>query len=571
MSLARSVHDLRNHETPKTVLSTNVPAVKMDTKPTKVLGISVGNAELQQLKKEWTEKDQELPWVCLKTFKTHVLQELRDELVHELKGLQPIETQHTMVLAMPFEMISAECPALEVLRESLAGDELRHLIEEITSSALPKSKPRCSLVAVPPGGHVLPQSFGGTPGSLGFTLFLVEDWWAESDGGILELFGDEGSATARILPRASELVLYRAKACAITRVLSDEAPQLAVHAIYPGEEDAWVPRAIFDQPFLTCDLNPRSHSKFNSDDHATLEALVSSKYLETSQLDSLCCKFEDDSKLILPGFLHSDIATEISAALGRTDARGSVGAIGGGWRLVGPVLHRRCCDFRVRKSLKGRRFRHLRRLGRQLKATSPAGRALAQIAKKLTSPAFVRYIERLTGLRGLGCLAGWIRRFRPGLDYERPTCATKAQLDVVLSFETSLATVNTSLRPSRRSRWKDLGGAVLYSEKDAGQRTAEAAGLLAGPDGVPCAAPVFLRLPLRNNCLHLVLRDPETSQSIEVSKSSRWEIRFALPVDSVDVDLTDMAEGSPSQDVLKRRKRRRTPKASEKKRSRNFW
>ena len=93
---------------------------------------------------------------------------------------------------------------------------------------------------------------------------------------------------------------------------------------------------------------------------------------------------------------------------------------------------------------------------------------------------------------------------------------------------------------ARRRRLRSLGGAEVYAERDAGERTAEAAGLLAGANGVPCAPEVLLRLPLANNILRLVLRDAQTSHGTEPlasrSSTSRWEIRLALPTELEEED-----------------------------------
>ena len=117
----------------------------------------------------------------------------------------------------------------------------------------------------------------------------------------------------------------------------------------------------------------------------------------------------------------------------------------------------------------------------------------------------------------------------------------------MLAFESLPGTVR-----ARRRRLRSLGGAEVYAERDAGERTAEAAGLLAGANGVPCAPEVLLRLPLANNILRLVLRDAQTSHGTEPlasrSSTSRWEIRLALPTELEEED--EVEEISP--------KRRRT-------------
>lgn len=96
---------------------------------------------------------------------------------------------------------------------------------------------------------------------------------------------------------------------------------------------------------------------------------------------------------------------------------------------------------------------------------------------------FLFFPSKWRGVKGAPA-APVLRRFRPGLDYER-SATSGAQLDAVLSFETTA--------PRRKRRLRLLGGAECYAEQDAGERTAEAAGLLAGANGVPCAPEVLLR------------------------------------------------------------------------------
>ena len=73
---------------------------------------------------------------------------------------------------------------------------------------------------------------------------------------------------------------------------------------------------------------------------------------------------------------------------------------------------------------------------------------------------------------------------------------------------------------------------------------------------------MLLRLPLANNVLRVVLRDLQTSHSIEPlagdARTSRWEIRLALPVQELE-DL-EPDELEPEEEPVTRRKRRRRSK-----------
>eukprot|EP00435_Cladocopium_sp_Y103_P038492 s1044_g10.t1 len=517
MMLAERVHQLA-HSPLDAGKPLQTPPVAATLDDCLAMKVSVGEAELNRLRQQWAQGNPLGRVSAVKAYPADELDDLRDQLVSELKGLQAIETQHTVALVLPFCEISGETiSALKVLRATFEGGQWRDLVGKITGCNL-RVAPNCALVAVPPGGHVFPQCFGGIGKvGVGFTLFLTESWWTEGDGGILELFEDDARST-KIVPKGGQLYIYQAAACGITRVVSDEAPQLAVHGIFvQADAPSWLPGGS-SELFASCQL---STGDFSAEDRELLEAVIAPKYLDLGQMESLCQQFEEESQLRLPGFLRSDCLGKISAALREGDSKDD---LGNGWQLLGPVLHRRVCAF-------GKVWKGKKRLASQC----PAGKALAQLAKVLASPAFLRYLGRLTAVKGTSDLAVCIRRFRPGLDYERPTCTAQAQLDVVLAFESLPGTVR-----ARRRRLRTLGGAEVYAERDAGERTAEAAGLLAGANGVPCAPEVLLRLPLANNVLRLVLRDAQTSHGTEPlasrSSSSRWEIRLALPTELEEED-----------------------------------
>ena len=102
-----------------------------------------------------------------------------------------------------------------------------------------------------------------------------------------------------------------------------------------------------------------------------------------------------------------------------------------------------------------------------------AGQELAKVARLLASENFRHYLQQVTGLELSKTQTSpshlWIRCFRPGVHYERPSCTSNAQLDVLLTFDT--------LGKRRKGRRSRLGGADVYAEKDAGERCAEAAGV----------------------------------------------------------------------------------------------
>ena len=205
MMLADRVHRLAQgdgtshhgtSEVEKTCKPSNFPVEK--------LKLEVDEMTLKELREEWRglRSGQVLQ---MEPFESEIL-ELRDELVEQLHGLQAIETQHTMAFVLPLtEPSESEVETLgplEKLRCTFQGDEMRKLLENITTLTDLRS-PSCALIAVPPGGHIFPQHFPGLFNKgLGFTLFLTETWWnAEDHGGYLEIFGSDMSVATEVKPQ----------------------------------------------------------------------------------------------------------------------------------------------------------------------------------------------------------------------------------------------------------------------------------------------------------------------------------------------------------------------------------
>lgn len=186
---------------------------------------------------------------------------------------------------------------------------------------------------------------------------------------------------------------------------------------------------------------------------------VSSKFQDPVQITQLRERFEEESQLRLAGFLQGEGFKKLMAALEASEK-----SLGLGWKSQGPVLLRRLWTFH----------------GNSKKACR-AGQELAKVGRVLASEDFRRYLQQVTGLELTKTSPSnlWIRCFRPGVHYERPSCTSNAQLDVLLTFDT--------LGKRRKGHRARLGGADVYAEKDAGERCAEAAGVLNGPEAVPNA------------------------------------------------------------------------------------
>ncbi|CAE7778307.1 OGFOD1, partial [Symbiodinium sp. CCMP2456] len=490
--------------------------------------------KVKALRKQWSTRH----WVQLSPFNPKELCSFRDELVADLKGLQPIETSHTQALVLPLEE-AGPSPVLHRLVETVRAQQFRSLVQSITGCNALTSQ-RCALVAIPPEGHVLPQCFAGehARGEVAFVLFLPEDWWKAGDGGLFELYAESGKPAARLVPEPSLLLYTAGTGAAITRVLTEDAPQLAVHGLlasHAAEEAA--------SPFLANDLIVPSpinggcrHQKYRA-----LNQWICEKFLDTQSQTDLRAQFEETSHIKLPGFLNERLATQVAAAIG--DARLEA------WQEAGPVRVQRCLVLSESAS------------------ACPLGRVLAEVGSYMASESFLQFLEALTGVTRSSAPSLQIRCFRPGLDFQRPRCTQRPQLDVILGFEVASLASSRSRKRSMRS----MGGADGYVEGDTAHlRTAEASGILAGPGGVPAPLPVLLRLPLRNNVLRLVLRDPKTSHYVEPlqasAPTSRWEISLAVPVEELPSSGEEAEEAtaplSPPPSKARRRKRGRSRPAT---------
>ena len=505
---------------------------------------------LQGLRKQWSAQR----WVRLSPFNPKELRSLRDELVADLKGLQPIETSHTQALVLPLEESQAgsRSPVLHRLVETFRAQQFRSLVQSITGcSPLSVASQRCALVAIPPEGHVLPQCFAGehARGEVAFVLFLSEDWWKEGDGGLFELYGPEtGKPAARLVPEPC-LILYAAgTGAAITRVLTEDAPQLAVHGLLASHapEEAASPFLANDSIVPSPTNGGRGHQK-----HRALNQWICEKFLDTPSQTDLRSQFEETSHIKLPGFLNERLATRVAAAIGDAQLKE--------WREAGPVRLQRCLVLRSAGEA----------------SRCPLGRAMAEVGSYMASESFLQFLEAITGVTRVRGSAPslQIRCFRPGLDFQRPRCTQRPQLDVILGFEVASAP-GSQLRSRKLMRsMRSMGGADGYVEGDSAHlRTAEASGILAGPGGVPAPLPVLLRLPLRNNVLRLVLRDPKTSHYVEPlqasAPTSRWEICLAVPVEELpssgeEAEATAPPRAAPIKARRRKRGRSRPATASE--------
>ncbi|CAE7627276.1 OGFOD1 [Symbiodinium sp. CCMP2592] len=555
MAAARAVHSLARRLRSAAEASTSEPQqpqhlpTSLPSEEAQREGLDVSplaidsQLKVKGLRKQWSTQR----WVRLSPFDPKELRSLRDELVADLKGLQPIETSHTQALVLPLEEAQeAGSPVLHRLVETFRAQQFRSLVQSITGcSPLSVASQRCALVAIPPEGHVLPQCFAGehARGEVAFVLFLSEDWWKEGDGGLLELYGPEsGKPAARLVPEPF-LILYAAgTGAAITRVLTEDAPQLAVHGLlasHAPEEAA--------SPFLANDLIVPSGGR-GLQKHRALKQWICEKFLDTPSQTALRAQFEETSHIKLPGFLNERLATSVAAAIGDAQLKE--------WQEAGPVRVQRCLVLSA---------------GAGEASRCPLGRAMAEVGSYMASESFLQFLEAITGVTRLRGSAPslQIRCFRPGLDFQRPRCTQRPQLDVILGFE--VASAGSRLRSRKMRSMRSMGGADGYVEGDAAHlRTAEASGILAGPGGVPAPLPVLLRLPLRNNVLRLVLRDPKTSHYVEPlqasAPTSRWEICLAVPVEELP-SSGEEAE-APSAPLLsapikaKRRKRGRSRTAT---------
>jgi prolyl 3-hydroxylase /prolyl 3,4-dihydroxylase len=205
-------------------------------------------------------------------------------------------------------------------------------------------------------------------------------------------------------------------------------------------------------------------------------------------------------------------------------------------------------------------------------SSSPAhssGKMLSEMQHVMESPAFARFLERITGLVPTGH-RGEIRRFRPGRDYTVAHYGLLRQsgvLDATLVFcaGTGEPVCEQSSDDSPDVAWQsgDVGGFECYIEADEsgqdeqyrGSSTTAAAAKQGKEeedgddedednDGTE-----LLSVSAANNTLSLVYRDPGTMRFVKYlsiqAPSSRWDIALEYRVaedDEMDDDEEEDAE-----------------------------
>jgi len=488
-----------------------------------------------------------------------VLAGIRDEVVTEMKGLEPVESEEAKVLLhpLPQRMAGSEegaaLPRLTRLADVLQGTEFRRLLEEATGSAI-VGQPEVVVLAVPPGGYWLPQRHA--LGGLSWILFLTEDWWEASDGGALEIYESVSTVPSSMAAALfnSMVVMAGTTTAGLAEVVTQRGPVLALHGAYSASPSL----LRMDRPLSPVPLpasvpgSAAGHAAlavFGDADRAALRGLVRARYLRKRRMSALQDRFATKSHIVLRRFLSAKVAAKVTAECSARDEADGVipGALldhgvgaSGDWKLIGPACHRR----------------HL-----ALGSAGANDSALGLVVAGLLGEPFAQYLEALTGLTRQqgeqgeehGSIKAEARRFRPGRDFIRRHSTGTPRLESVLCL----------LGSSTAADGRNCGGALCYAEEaeeeeedspeeqakgPVGQRcsgredAAESAsgrgpsGRCLGPlaRGADDLLPPLLRAEASGNVLHIVLRDAHTASFLEPicadAPASRWDVLSSFAV-----------------------------------------
>lgn len=466
------------------------------------------------------------------------LARVREEVVAGLRGLHAIEAEDVCAMAHPIDLKSEamqSMPHLSKLLASLRGQAIREHISACMGCGPLSAADEDSflLVAVPPTGFWLPRGAvprRGAGSAVAFSLFLTEDWWREEDGGCLQIYSPDAVKPAvAVVPCFNSLLVYDASATiACTRVVTDQAPQLSIHGIFYREESAAPVASAASEsdpggpkvPGATVSPTDMNVS-FAAADKEDLRKWVNLKQLSAKRIATTRKRFTKKSHILLRNFLQPEVATSLSELLSSKESKDGCEA---GWELMGPARCRSYLSFR----------------GENNNSVCAAGKALHKVAVNVSSPAFLRYVTALTGVKADPSAVipqGEVRRFRPGLDYIRRGSAVTPQLDIILCVSSKTGAKAADAYVEAVADWDE--------------------NLMAG-NSLP---PPLMRFRPVPNSLRIVLRDTKTAHFLEMptpsdeehQPRSRWDVALSLVMepmsDSEEEGEEEEAEPQSETDV----------------------
>jgi len=338
------------------------------------------------------------------------------------------------------------------LRRELNSPAFKKVIEDITGCGPLSSTVDLSANVYALGGHLLCHDDVISTRKVSYIVYLSDpdEPWTPQDGGRLELYAGDGlvpdpEPSARVPPAFNTMALFVVQPGvsfhSVEEVRVPNKPRVSLqgwfHAATAPEGAA--EKASLQQLLATHSPAPFAplpegvHCALSAADVAELREWVNPTFLTSAAMKQICERCETaDACVSLVKFLRPDVSARLQAAMRASET--------GAWSVVGPA--------------------HMRRYMRLGAAADEWTRALRDLERtKLQSPAFVRFLERVTALRLRGVQAE-VRRFRRGSDYTVATAAgvsAHGELDVTLCFVDGDADAWAS---------GEVGGFDLYLERE---------------------------------------------------------------------------------------------------------
>ncbi|KAJ2754001.1 putative component of NuA3 histone acetyltransferase complex [Coemansia pectinata] len=374
-------------------------------------------------------------------------------------------------------------PHIKALRDYLASDQFVTLMETLTGTELARGHLDIAAQRYKKGGHLLCHDDDVQRGKwarrIAYIIYLVDEQWAEEDGGALGLYtnddaGQPNEVVARLTPEFNSLGFFLTGLVSFHTVeeITVKDPRRERWSVTGWFYGASEPLATEDRP-LSPSLLPALQP---FDDHAMECAKwVSPDYLSPKTQDQIQDMFLDQSSVQLRQFLLPDVYAQIIA---EADSPST---------LLGPP--------------------HLRRY---LELVPPPTSTLAALLAFLRSSTFAQLLTALTSIDTVAA-SQQLRRFEHG-----HYTLIHDQVQEPFGLDVSLSLQPTDLE------WDDAwGGATHYiADKDE-----------------------LLRIAPEANSLSLVLRDEGTLRFVKflnhMAPVSRQEVAMVFdiaPSESEDED-----------------------------------
>jgi prolyl 3-hydroxylase /prolyl 3,4-dihydroxylase len=482
-------------------------------------------------------------------------------------------------------------PELMRLRATIYSQEFREIVMKITGCDELTDRVDCAANVYSNSCHLLCHDDVIGTRCVSYIIYLTDpdEVWLDTDGGALELFPLEETATIhqerllplqgvpstspsnRILPLFNSMAMFVVQPGrsyhAVQEVYCGDKPRLSIqgwyHAANPpkGSDFASLQQILSKDELEGLPFVPLPQGLYTSltdsllpqCDIDRLSQWMDPSYLTLDSIKKIQSQFRKDSSIQLHNFLNSEVAQLILSNLIEADALCQLGhsrpsmdySIGesGNWKIKGPSHKQRYMVYHKEPTVRGRKGVPIIN-----DANLMTGEILADLYQSFFhSPEFLRYLYVVTAIP-LTDSRHEIRRFRSGLDYlvaNMSSLQPNALLDVTICF------VDQTSKKDRRL-WDsgDIGGYECYIEADTDVESAATAEIYRVND--PEDDTELLSVQAGFNRLNIVLRDTEVMKFVKYvsyrAPGSRWDISMEHQIDQKYFDEMESGEGSGGSD-----------------------